>query len=119
MVVITTQDSRQLHVDNLVGAKCGLIKNMLEDMDDADLVIPLTNIDMDVLERVVKYCEQNEIDENFLNQFMEMERELLFKVTVASNYLNQENLLEHCCKEIAGRIKDKSVEEIKAYLEIE
>lgn len=114
MVKITTNDSKVIQIPNDIGSKCGLIKNMIEDIQEEDLVIPINNVSYEVLKKVFDFCSQ----EVNTTEYMKMEQEFLFEVTIAANYLQHETLLDECCKEIAHRLENKSVEEIREILQI-
>lgn len=120
------------------------IKNMIDDLgyNEDDGPIPLPSIDSPTLERVKEFCEHyvnyvprqwelnwpDEIDPSephgfdaeFIDKYDKKENmQELFNLIYAANYLDNKRLLNLCCKKVAMTIKDKSVEEIREYLNVE
>ncbi|PIC41258.1 hypothetical protein B9Z55_008741 [Caenorhabditis nigoni] len=92
---------------------------------------PFENIAGDILQMVVKWCEQHkgkptpaenkstpketnipEWDKNFLEEVDEKEGQL-FDLVIAVNYLEIKELLTYCCKQIALMAKGKTPEEMR------
>lgn len=110
------------------------IRNLLEDAG-ADNPIPLLNIDTVTMDRLLEYLNYHhihpeehtkykgkgldEIGDWDLDFCSKMDNGLLFKVILASNYLDIEPLLHLTCKTVAKMIKGKKPEEIKQVLKIE
>ena len=118
------------------------IKNMIDDLgEDADTIIPLTNVTGRNLERAIRFCthhaetnpkgvkdaEQVEGVEGVegeqpkkpaeMNEwetaFVTMDQGELFELILAANYLDIKPMLDLTCKAVANMIKGKSPEEIR------
>ncbi|CAO4368500.1 unnamed protein product [Caenorhabditis nigoni] len=91
---------------------------------------PFENIDGDILKMVVDWCNQHkgkptppedtnlpkqvnipEWDKKFLEEIDEKDK--LFDLVLAVNYLEIKELLTYCCKQVAMMVKGKSPEEIR------
>ncbi|KIK63416.1 hypothetical protein GYMLUDRAFT_163098 [Collybiopsis luxurians FD-317 M1] len=109
-----------------------MIRYMLEDVGERDEPIPLPNVSGAVLRKVLEYCEHyrgealgdiedddtrrkeiemNEWDEKFIS----VNKETLFKIISAANYLDIKPLLELGCKAIALTIKGMSTKEMRQF----
>jgi len=87
-------------------------------------------VDSDVFSKITEFMIGHENDpeiheeydtfdiiiNDFDRAFVEVERDLLFRITAAANYLNMPFLLELCCKVIAEALREKTTEEIREYL---
>ena len=51
--------------------------------------------------------------------YINVEKEELFELIMASNYLDINPLLELACAKVASQIKNKSIEEIRKFYNIE
>ena len=51
--------------------------------------------------------------------YINLEQEILFELIMASNYLDIKSLLELACAKVASMIKNKSIEEIRKFFNIE
>ncbi|RUP51178.1 putative negative regulator sulfur controller-3 [Jimgerdemannia flammicorona] len=129
-VTLTSSDNENFSVNKEITKRSILIKNMLEDVGKSDTPIPLPNVNSKVLRKVIEWCEYHCMDplaptnENTENQkqntdiedwdqkFIEVDQETLFKIILATNYLNIKPLLDIGCKTITNMIKGKSPEEI-------
>ena len=142
MVTITTQDNVQIELETKFATQFGLIKNMIEDIgdDSQDLNIPVTNFSSETIYKALeylKYIEEKESNEDTtkeksnndkLNEDLKFfdyvklenvdERNKLFQVILAANYLCNENLLNLGCKKVAEYLKGKTSDEIKTFLGI-
>ena len=114
------------------------LKNLLEDAEpDANGVmnIPLPNVDNVTIKKLVEYLDYHDqnptehteyegkglddIGEWDLKYTEDMDNGILFKVILASNYLDIKPLLHLTCKTVAKKIKGKKPSEIKEILKIE
>lgn len=110
------------------------IKNLIEDAG-TDNPIPLPNVDTPTLRKLVEYLEYHdahptehteyegkgldEIGPWDLEYCAKMNNAILFKVILASNFLDIQSLLHLTCKTVAKKIKGKKPSEIKEELKIE
>ena len=131
-------DNEKIDIDQEVANKSPVLKSMIEDTGkEGDIVIP--NIKAPILRKVIEYCThyrnskpkdikkpllrrnlvENGVDQwdaNFIN--LDQTEELI-DLVVAANFLDIESLLDLGCAKIAVMIKDKSVEEIREFLDID
>jgi len=110
-----------------------VIADQIEDTDAADLEdFPLAKVSGPILEKVVAYCTQYQIapmdkietplqgdtieevvKPKWYADFCEMERETMFDLVAAANFLNIKQLLDLTCLAVSVSIKGKSVEELR------
>ncbi|KAI8845937.1 putative negative regulator sulfur controller-3 [Chytriomyces cf. hyalinus JEL632] len=142
VVTLQSSDSQLFKVDRTVVERSVLLKNMLEDVGDADeLPIPLPNVNAAILKKVIEYCEHHKSDplpaaeedkdstdpskrrsddiDEWDASFIKVENELLFEIILAANYLDIKALLDLGCKTVANMIKGKKAEEIREMFNIE
>jgi len=115
---------------------CGTIANMLDDIEDDDIVIPLNNIKLNILEKVVYFCEKSpnaytesseeeQLEmrtkplEGFDLEFVKVPLATLFEMILAANFLDLKPMLDVCCKAVAEMIKGKTPDEIKKVFGVE
>ncbi|KAJ3130638.1 suppressor of kinetochore protein mutant [Physocladia obscura] len=131
MVKITSSDNQEFTIAKEIANQSVLIKNMLEDVGEADdQPIPLPNVSGAILQKVIEYATMHKDDppaapeeetrpkssediEERDKEFMNVDQGTLFEVILAANYLDMKNLLDLGCKTVANMIKGKSVEEIR------
>ncbi|ORX85157.1 ubiquitin-protein ligase [Basidiobolus meristosporus CBS 931.73] len=132
MVILKSCDSQVFQVDKEVVKHSLLISNMLEDVGETELPIPLPNVTGEVLKKVLEFCEHHrndlgeEIDEVVCTEMDDWDREfalvdskLLFAIVMAANYLDIKLLLEVGCKIIANIIRGKTPEQIREIFRLE
>ncbi|CCJ30542.1 unnamed protein product [Pneumocystis jirovecii] len=136
-VTLMSSDNEKFIVvlDKVVAERSILIKNMLEDVGELDMPIPLPNVTSSVLKKVLEWCEHHKGDPPFSadddldlsvhrskksteidewdQKFMQVDQEMLFEIILASNYLDIKPLLDVGCKTVANMIKNKTPEEIR------
>lgn len=116
---------------------CGMIKDMVEEFEDMDDVIPLPNIVKgEILKKIIDYCEYHhnnraeEIEKPLFKSlsevinkwdidYIQLSKEQLMELTMAANYIYCEDLLKLCCAAIADKIKDLNVEQMREFFNIE
>ncbi|KAJ3028434.1 UNVERIFIED_CONTAM: suppressor of kinetochore protein mutant [Siphonaria sp. JEL0065] len=131
MVKITSSDNQEFTIAKEIANQSVLIKNMLEDVGEADdQPIPLPNVSGAILQKVIEYATMHKDDppaapeeetkpkssediEERDKEFMNVDQGTLFEIILAANYLDMKNLLDLGCKTVANMIKGKSVEEIR------
>lgn len=109
-VQLVSSDNMSFEVEYDRVIKSHTIKNFLEDSDDF-APIPLPNVKSRELAKIVDYFNDAPLPS--------MEREELFEMTIATNYLNIPCLLDALCKRIAQMLSGKSVEEMRIFLNVE
>jgi S-phase kinase-associated protein 1 len=119
-----------IEVEENVAKMSQTISNMLEDLGNSDLPVPLHNVSTKILTKVVEYCKyhvenpetqpsDSQTDKTSLDitpwdkNFCEMDQETLFELILAANFLDIKPLLDLTCKTVANMIKGKSPEEIR------
>eukprot|EP00056_Hartaetosiga_gracilis_P014132 m.239808 g.239808 ORF g.239808 m.239808 type:complete len:166 (+) comp14085_c0_seq1:165-662(+) len=133
MLKLKSADEKVFDVTKDVANMSMTVKNLIEDLgyeDGSDEPIPLPSVNAAALEHVIKYCNHHVddppsrwpdyvdksepwgFDADFLKPFKE-DLPGLFDVIAAANFMDIKNLLELCCKQVAGIIKGKSVEELR------
>ena len=65
IILLQSSEGRDVPVEKEVAIKSMLIKNMVEDLGDslAETPIPLLNVSMHILEKVLEWCEHHKSDE--------------------------------------------------------
>jgi len=134
-VTLSSSDNQYFTIDKEVAEKSGLIRDML-DVCESGSVIPLPRVHSDALRKIIEYCEYHRNDpvetaegsndikdvviDDWDRQFIENinSNELFFDITIASNYLNIEPLLNLSIQRIADMIRGKTPEEIRDYFNI-
>ena len=135
-VKLLCQESDEVEVDREVAEKSLLIKGIIDD-SGIDEQIPLPNVKRPILEKVITFCthlkdhaapeiEKPLRSENMASvvdvwyaDYINLEQEILFELILASNYLDIKPLLELACAKVASLIKNKSIEEIRKFFNIE
>ncbi|EWC86595.1 hypothetical protein PFNF54_04611 [Plasmodium falciparum NF54] len=113
-----------------------VIMNILEVMTAEEDTIPLPNIKTPILKKIIEYMEyhiNNPADEipkplitsnlqdvvsSWDFDFVNTDKETLYELIEASNYLDIKPLLDLTCGKIASMMKDKTTEEIRAEFDI-
>lgn len=131
MVRLSSSEGTEFTVDREIAEKSLLLKNMLEDVGEADAVIPLPNVTGPILQKVIEWCTHHRTDppaivEDEMKQqralddidewdaeFCKVDQGTLFELILAANYLDIKPLLDLTCKTVANMIKGKSPEEIR------
>jgi len=125
-------------VEASVANMSNFIKNMVDDSPDAvDEEIPLPNVKSTILSKVVEYCKHHEDhpaeeiprplkSANLVEcgvsewdaDFVDIDKEVLFELILAANYMDIKCLLDLACAKVASMIKGKTPEEIRAKFDI-
>lgn len=138
MITLISKDGEQLKVKKNVILMSGLIKEMLDEEDDEEEEneIPLPNVNLATLKKVVKYCEyhhKNPAEElerplkgkiqdvicEWDNEFLKIDQSTLVELIMAANYLNIKDLLDLTCANVASMIKGKTPQQIREMFGIE
>jgi len=135
-VKLLCSDGEIVEVDVDVAEKSVLIKGLIDDSGTDD-EIPLPNVKKPILEKVIKFCEHlksnqppeiekplrstdmSQVVGQWHAEYINLEQEELFELIMASNYLDIKPLLELACAKVASMIKNKSVQEIRQFFNIE
>ncbi|KAI8832929.1 Skp1 family, dimerization domain-containing protein [Chytriomyces cf. hyalinus JEL632] len=117
MVRTTSSDIQEFSVPEDIACQSQLIKNMIEDIGDADEhAIPLPNVAGAILQKVIEHATMHKDDppsapetETMLSSSKDIQER-------DKQFLN--NLLDVGCKNVANMIKGKTVEEVRALFNI-
>lgn len=115
-VTVFTRDGNNFTEDQAVFEKCKTLKNLMEDVGTEN-PIPIGEVDGPIFSRVVSFAKNSQ-DQQWLEQFRQMDNSTLFSTILASNYLDYAELLDFCCSAVASMIRGKSPEEIRAHFGI-
>ncbi|VEV57553.1 suppressor of kinetochore protein 1, putative [Plasmodium vinckei vinckei] len=123
-------------VDKYTASMSTVIFNILEVMTSEEDAIPLPNIKTQILKKIIEYMEYHihnppdEIPKPLITSnlqdvvsvwdydFVNTDKETLYELIEASNYLDIKPLLDLTCGKIASMMKDKTTEEIRAEFDI-
>lgn len=113
VVTLVSNDGQDFKVELSVANINVTLKNLIEDTG-VDVPVPLPNVKGATLRKVIEWCklhQENPAGEKvgFLDG---MERDDLFALSLAANYMDNAGLLELVCRAIANQIKGKTPEEI-------
>ena len=135
-VKLICSDGEQVDIDIDVAGQSVLIKGLIDD-SGTDESIPLANVKRPILEKVITFCQHlkenaaPEIEKPLKSvdmasvvdpwyaQYIDLEQEILFELIMAANYLDIKSLLELACAKVASLIKNKSIQEIRKFFNIE
>jgi S-phase kinase-associated protein 1 len=126
LVHLMTCDRHTHEVDEVVWGECTTLKNLLEDIDEHDQVLPLPNVASTDLTRIIDfYKERASVDQDsqsikvweieYVTQFTPTE---MCGLMLAANYLAAEKCLAALARGVAASIQGKRPEEIRVLLNI-
>lgn len=137
-IKLQSSDNVEITVERVVAERSNVIKDMLDDLGDKalDRAIPLTEVNLQVLTKVLEWCHHHREDEpvpagedaNTISnmaldewdvRFLQVEQEMLFRIILAANYLDIKKLLDMGCRVVANMIKGKEPKEIRETFGIE
>ena len=134
----TLLDDEEIEVDKEIAYKSILIKEYFDQGGDDAEACDLPPLKKDILEKVMVYCEyihQNPdkepklekplksdkiddlVDEWFVG-YLNAEKDVLFELIKASNYLDINSLLELSSAKVATMIKGRPIQEIRDFFNI-
>ncbi|KAK2195140.1 bifunctional S-phase kinase-associated protein 1-like/SKP1-BTB-POZ domain superfamily/S-phase kinase-associated protein 1/SKP1-like [Babesia duncani] len=132
-IILISAEGDEFTVDRTVMRMSGVIRNMIEDttIDNEIAPITLSNISTRVLSKIIEYCTHHhnnlpaqipqplkspdltELVSPWDLEFINIDKEMLFDLILAENYLDIKPLLELTCAKVASLIKDKTPEQIR------
>ncbi|KAF1002979.1 hypothetical protein AG4045_009077 [Apium graveolens] len=95
MIMLRSSNNEVFEVEEALAFESQTIKHMIEH-DCADTVIPLPKVSSNILAKVIEYCKKhvtspkddnNEL-ESFDAEFVNIDKNVLFGLMSAANYLN-------------------------------
>ena len=136
IINLRSADGELFPVDPEVAKKSMLIKNMLDDLPDADddEEVPIPNVCAAILKLVIQWATYHKDDplpndddtmryENINisewdSSFLSVDQGTLYELILAANYLDIKGLLNVTCATVANMIKGKTPEEIRKHFNI-
>ena len=135
-VRLLCSDGEEVEIDLDIAEKSVLIKGLIDDSGTEEQ-IPLPNVKRPILEKVIQFCthlkdhappeiekplksvDMASVVDAWYADYINLEQEVLFELIMASNYLDIKPLLELSCSKVASLIKNKSIQEIRKFFNIE
>lgn len=128
-ITFTTSDAQTFKVDEEVAKKFGTVQLMLEEELSDDAVFPLGNVKGSTLAKVLEYCKYHgspdqqqaappkpEADvKRWDAEFIDVDKNTLFDLVLAANYLDIEELLMLAVNAVADKVGVMSDDEVKTY----
>ena len=134
-IKLQSSDGENFSVDVAIAKKSVTIRTMLEDLgmdleNDSEEAVPLPNVTGAVLKKVLewatehkddkikKVCPEDSItwyptDKFDADFFKGMDKQMLFDIILAANYLEIQDLLDLGTKTVADSLRDKTPEQIR------
>ena len=106
---VLTSDYRTIRLSREVYEKSEILRAFRDDFG-IDNPVPLPNVDSRIMNLIIHYSL---IDMNITE-----DRQTLFDIAKAADFLHMQELLDKVCKEIADLLKGKSPKEIRSILNI-
>lgn len=126
-IFFETSDKQKFEVDKNIIVRSELVKDLLEDCDGTSRDSPtsLASISGLCFENIISWCIRNKDNQGKRLEelegddiFSRMDREELFEMMNAINYLSIPDMLQMICKHVASRLNNMKVEEISVYLDL-
>ncbi|XP_037452064.1 SKP1-like protein 1 [Triticum dicoccoides] len=144
MLMLKSSDGEEFDVEEVVAMESQTIRHMIED-DCADKVIPIHNINSEILSKVIEYCNKHvlakpgnvatgspgAVASNTMPpaalakdlklgdaEFIKVNHATLFDLIQAASYLKIKGLLDLTCQTVADMIRGKTPEEIRNFFNI-
>uniref|UniRef100_A0A3B0NDL2 Sulfur metabolism negative regulator, putative n=1 Tax=Theileria annulata TaxID=5874 RepID=A0A3B0NDL2_THEAN len=136
VITLVSAEGVSCTVNRDVICMSNVIKNILNDIDDESEPIPLPNIKTNVLNKIIEYCKHhynnppsqipqplksaqlNEVVSEWDYEFVNVDKEFLFELILAENFLDIKPLLDLTCAKVASMIKGKTPEQIRREFDI-
>lgn len=140
MIKLQSSDGEIFDTDTDVIKCSGTIRTMLEeggvaDRDDEASVVPLPNVNAEVLRKVLAWADRHKEDpipaeddkekswrtddiSQWDAQFFRIDQGKLFELITAANYLDMKALWDTGCKTVANMMKGKPADEIRRIFNI-
>ncbi|XP_049388354.1 SKP1-like protein 1A [Solanum stenotomum] len=124
LITLKTSDGEEFQLYESIVMRSQVIKNIVQDVDCASNVIPLTNVGRKTMCKVVEYWKKHSEEGvskgvlvDFDMNFMKVDQSVLFYLLLTADSLNDKEMLDVMCQEVADRIKGKTPEEIRKEFE--
>eukprot|EP00158_Paraphelidium_tribonemae_P001138 Partr_v1_DN24012_c1_g1_i3_m34694 putative s-phase kinase-associated protein len=129
-IQVSTGDGIQFQLDRSIAVNSLLLRNILQDMGDSDnVVIPLPNIQSDIFSKMLQWLEHHKTDsldsssgaaliaqggDTWDDLFLtSCDKDTLFKIILAANYLDIKPLLDLGCRILASYMRGREPEDIR------
>lgn len=130
-IKLVSYEGDEFVVNKCTASMSTVILNIVEVMTDEEDTIPLPNIKTQILKKVIEYMEYHALNppeeipkplssSNLQDvvcawdfDFVNTDKETLYELIEAANYLDVKPLLDLTCGKIASMMKDKTTEEIR------
>jgi S-phase kinase-associated protein 1 len=135
MVTLISSDHERFEVPEAAATMSQTIRHMIED-GCTDGGIPLPNVTARTLAKVLEFCNEHAAAAaagagseagsssnagkdggadlaGFDKAFVDVDKDTLYDLLLAANYLNVKALLDLCCQKVADMIRGKTPEEIR------
>ena len=135
-VLFLTSDGHTVEVEREIASKSEWVKNIVEG-SEVDDNIPLTVINKATLLKVIEYCtyintnvppqidrplrsnELSDIVDPWYAEFVNLEREVLFELILAANFMDIKSLLVLACAKVHSLMKGMTIPQVREYFNIE
>ena len=120
-VKLISSDKQEFEVETQVAKMSKALERLIDDIG-TDKEIPISSVEGDVMAKIITYCQyhvncRDEAVASVWNKsFVELDKEMTFKLILAANYLEIESLFQLMGRTIASVIEKLSMEETKDYL---
>ncbi|XP_015164133.1 SKP1-like protein 1B [Solanum tuberosum] len=118
-LTLKTYDGKEFVLDEVIVVRSQTIKTMVED-DCVSSVIPLPNVHSKTMTKVIEYWKKHSEEGvskdmlmDFDKAFVKVHHSILHALILVVNFLNDKEILDMMCQEVADRIKGKTQEEIR------
>ena len=129
-IILVSSDGEKVEISSKAVQRSVLVKGIIEDYPD-DEEVPLNNVKCNILKKIKEYVEHYENTEpkeierplpsqNFKecvdewdNNYIDVELDLIFELILGANYMDIKPLLELASAKVASIIKGKTTEEIR------
>ena len=134
-IKLQSSDGENFSVDVAIAKKSVTIRTMLEDLgmdleNDSEEAVPLPNVTGAVLKKVLEWATEHKddkikkvnpedsitwykLDKFDADFFKGMDKQMLFDIILAANYLEIQDLLDLGTKTVADSLRDKTPEQIR------
>ena len=130
------RDGEVIEVDQETAKISVLINGLIED-GGVEEDIPIAQVTKPVMEKAIAFMthirehppaeiekplsstDLSQVVDQWHNEYINVDQEMLFELVMAANYLDVKPLLELSCAKVASLIKGKSIQEIRQFFQIE
>ena len=116
IVTLQSNDGQEFQITVRAAKMSGTFKSVIEDKGISE-PIPSDSLSGEILSKVVEYCIYHDAnsatdnDSSWDIDFCGVDKETLFELIFAANYLHNQELLDLTCKTVANMLKGKNEEE--------